>query len=301
MADEPAVVTEPVVASVAESVVAAPVVAPVAEPITSEYSFDTWRQGLGEDIRDEKSLLSFKNAKDKDELTALMAKSFVMTKKMVGANVVAIPTDASTEGEWQEYHKAGGRPETVADYNLKTPDDFPQEIADQIFPSDRLSKWQDRFFKGGVSKKAADQFVADFANDMLADYKDIQITKEQAMTDLKSGLTADWGAAFEQNKHRGDMAITEGANGDFEFQQRISEKFGSDPDFVRFTANLGAKFAEGKPPGYDAIPSTSDMQDQIDTLMADPLYLNGTTKQRMNIANKIMAIREKMKPEPATT
>ncbi len=275
--------------------------APVTTEVTTTVHFGTdgalnegWRGTLDEELREEKSLLSFKNVGD-------LAKSFVNTKKMVGANVVGIPTAASTEGEWQEYHKAGGRPETVADYNLKTPEGFPQEIADQIFPSDRLEKWQERFFKGGVSKKAADLFIAEFANDMLADYKDMQITRDQAMTDLKSGLAADWGAAFEQNKHRGDMAITEGANGDFDFQQRISEKFGSDPDFVRFAANLGAKFAEGKPPGFDAIPSTSDMQDQINTLMEDPLYTNGTQKQRMNIANKIMAIREKMNPEPATT
>ncbi len=283
MADEPAV---------------APVVEPAAEP-TNHFGTDGalnegWQGTLAEELREEKSLLSFKNVGD-------LAKSFIMTKKMVGANTVAIPTDASTEGEWQEYHKAGGRPETVADYNLKTPEGFPQEIADQIFPSDRLEKWQERFFKGGVSKKAADLFIADFANDMLADYKDIQITKEQALADLKSGLTADWGVAYEQNKHLGDIALTEAAGGDVEFQTRISDKFGSDPDFVRAMANLGSKFAEGKPPGFAAIPSTSDHQDQIQTLMDDPLYTNGTQKQRMHIANKIMAIREKMNPEPATT
>ncbi len=300
MPDEP---IAPVVEPVAEPVVA-PVVAPVADPVyfgADGVLNEGWQGTLGEDIRDEKSLLSFKTVGD-------MAKSFVNTKKMVGANVIAIPTDISTEGEWQEYHKAGGRPDTVADYNLATPEGFPDEIKAQIFPEGRLEKWQERFFKGGVSKKAADAFIAEFTTDILADYQAIQQTRELSMTELKSGLATKWGVAYEQNKHLGNMAITEGVNGDVEFQERLTHivlKDGSflanHPDFVEFTSNLGGKFAEGKPPGFDAIPTTSDYQEQIEKLMEDPLYTKGTQPQRMKIAEKIMAIRKLMKPEPAAT
>lgn len=253
-----------------------------------------WRGTLEEELREDKSLLSFKTV-------GALAKSFVTTKKMVGQNVIAIPGETSTEGEWQEYHKAGGRPETVADYNLKAPDGFPEDILEKVFPKARLEAWQERFFKGGVSQKAANQFIAEFANDMLADYQLSEQVKVTQKEELVAGLSADWGAAFEQKKHLGNMAIVEGTTGDDDFKARLTNKFGDDPDFVRFAANLGGKFAEGKPPGFAAIPTPDDYQDQIDALMADPLYTKGTQPQRLKIANKIMALRKLQKPEPAIT
>ncbi len=288
--------------------VVAPAVTPITPDVTPDVTPDTptaffgvdgvlnegWRGTLEEDLREDKSLLSFKSVGD-------LAKSFVNTKKMVGANVIPVPGDTSTEGEWQEFHKAGGRPETVADYNLKAPEGFPEEALEQVFPKARLEAWQERFFKGGVSKKAADHFITEFANDMITDLQTMKQSQETEMAELKSGLSIEWGAAFEQKKHLGNMAIEEGTAGDAEFKTRLTSKFGNDPDFIRFSANLGSKFAEGKPPGFAAIPTPNDYQDQIDTLMADPLYTAGTQAQRMKIADKIMAVRKLMKPEPVTT
>lgn len=253
-----------------------------------------WQTTLPEGYRDEASLKTVTDAK-------VLAKMFVDTKRMVGKNTIAIPTDISTEGEWQEYHKAGGRPETVADYNLAVPDGFPEEIKTQVFPEGRLEKWQERFFKGGVSKKAADAFIAEFAQDILADYQSMTQAKELAMSELKAGLSTEYGAAMEQKKHIGNVAIEEGTKGDPDFKQRLTDKFGNDPDFIRYSVNLGEKFAEGKPPGYRAVPTPSVYQDQIDALMADPLYTKGTQAQRMTIANKIMQIRKLQKPEPVNT
>ncbi len=295
--------TEPVAAPVAE-----PAVAPVAEPVERNYFGsdgvlnEGWQGTLEEGLREEKSLLSFKSVGD-------LAKSFVTTKKMVGANVIPIPTDISTEGEWQEFHKAGGRPETVADYNLKAPEGFPEEALEKVFPKARMEAWQERFFKGGVSKSAADHFIAEFANDMIADIQAMSQSKETEKAELTNGLATEWGAAFEQKKHLGNIAMNEAASSmvggqlvvNEEFKARLVKKAGNDPDIIRAFANLGEKFAEGKPPGFAAVPTPSVYQDQIDTLMADPLYLKGTKPQRMKIAEKIMAIRKLMKPEAVTT
>ncbi len=303
-------IVTPAVVPVVEPVV--PVVEPVepvVAPVTPTAFFGTdgvlnegWQGTLEEELREEKSLLSFKSV-------GALAKSFVNTKKMVGANVIAVPTDVSTEGEWQEYHKAGGRPETVADYNLKAPEGFPETALEQVFPKARLEAWQERFFKGGVSKKAADHFIAEFANDMIADIQTMNQSKETKMAELKSGLATDWGAAFEQKKHLGNIAMNEAAssmvNGkaivNEEFKARLVQKAGNDPDIIRAFANLGEKFSEGKPPGFAAIPTPSDYQDQIDKLMQDPLYTKGTQAQRMKIADKLLALRKLQKPEPVIT
>ena len=252
-----------------------------------------WQGTLAEDIREEKSLLSFKNVGD-------LAKSFVNTKKMVGANVIAVPGDASTESEWEAFHIAGGRPDTVADYNLKAPEGFPEALTEKIFPKGKLEAWQDRFFKAGVSKKAADAFIAEFGNDMVTDFNAMEQAKSDRLTESANTLSTEYGAAFDQKMHMGDMAIEDFSGGD----QAIKESLAylkNDPVAVQLLVHFGSMLGEGKPPSFSAIPTPSDYQDQIDTLMQDPLYTNGTQPQRMKIANKIMAIRALQKPEPVNT
>ena len=283
-----------------EPVIAEPPVEPPIVPAEPTVYFgndgtlaEGWQGTLDESLREEKSLSTFKTVGD-------LAKSFVSTKSMVGKNTMEIPTDASNEVVWDMYYKAGGKPETVADYNLKAPDGFPEEVMKQVFPKARLEAWQERFFKAGISKKAADQFIADFAQDILADLQSVKQVEEQQMSELKTGLSLEYGAAYDQKKHIGNMAIEEGAKGDLEFKTRLTDKFGNDPDFIRYSINLGEKFAEGKPPNFANIPTPADYQTQIDEIMANPLYMNGTTKERMKLAEQVMALRKKMKPEKTT-
>lgn len=293
----------PVVAPPAEPSVP-PVVPPVEPPVYfgSDGSLaEGWQGTLDESLREEKSLLTFKTVGD-------LAKSFVNTKSMVGKNTMEIPTDASNEVVWNEYYKAGGKPDTVADYNLKAPDGFPEEVMEKVFPKARLEAWQERFFKAGISQKAASQFITDFAQDMLVDLQSVKQDEETEKSELVSGLATDWGAAFEQKKHLGNIAIEEAASVikdgvivvNEEFKARLVQKAGNDPDIIRAFANLGAKFAEGKPPNFTNIPTPADYQTQIDEIMAKPLYMNGTEKERMKLAEQVMVLRTKMKPEKTT-
>ena len=277
---EPAVITPP----------AEPPVTPAEPPVYfgSDGSLaEGWQGTLDEGLREDKTLELFKNVND-------LAKSYVSARGMIGKNTMEIPTDASSEVVWDMYHKAGGKPETVADYNLKAPDGFPEEVMEQVFPKAKLEVWQERFFKAGISKKAADQFIADFAQDILADLQSVKQVEEQQMSELKTGLSLEYGAAYDQKKHIGNMAIEEGTKGDLEFKTRLTDKFGNDPDFIRYSINLGEKFAEGKPPNFANIPTPADYQTQIDEIMANPLYMKGTTKERMKLAEQVMALRTKM-------
>jgi hypothetical protein len=285
MGDEPAV---------AESVVETVVEAPVTEP-SNFFGADGalnegWQGSLDEDIRDEKSLMSFKNAKD-------LAKSYVMTKKMVGQNVIKMPSDTSTQGEWDEYHKAGGRPETAADYNLAAPEGMTPEVAAQVFPEARMEQWKQRLFDSGISQKAASKLIAEYGNDMATDLQASQHAKEEKVANVVSDLTAEWGAAYQQKMHYGDMAIDDFTGGDVDMQEKLAY-LRDDSLVVQLLAHFGKFLGEGKPPSHMAIPTPSDYQDQIDTLMADPLYTKGTQPQRMKIANKILELKKKQLPEP---
>ena len=254
-----------------------------------------WQSTLPEGYQNEASLKTVTDGK-------VLAKMFVDTKRMVGKNTIAIPSETSPKDEWSEYYRHGGRPDTVGDYGLAVPEGFPPEIAEKVFPAERITKWQERFFEGGVSKKAANQFIAEFANDMLVDIQNQQLNEKTAMDELVGGLSKDWGAAYDQNIHLGNMAIEEGTVGDAEFKARVVAKIQKDPDLTRFTSNLGSKFAEGKSPNLTNIPTPSDLQTQIDELMASPILTDPKSlpAQRKPIMDKIMVLREKMNP-PKTT
>ena len=125
-----------------------------------------------------------------------------------------------------------------------------------------------------------------------------QLTKNKQDEDLAAqtlidGLNADWGAAYEQKKHLGNRAIEEGVsviqNGakivDQEFKERILKKFGNDPDFIRYSSNLGSKFAEAGSIRVDLVPTPADLQAQIDTEIGHKAYgsdylKHGFTKQQ---------------------
>lgn len=284
---EPAVETPPA------PVVPAPIVPETVYFGTDGTLAEGWQRTLDESLREEKSLSTFKTVGD-------LAKSFVNTKSMVGKNTMEIPTDASNEIVWDAYYKAGGKPETVADYNLKAPDGFPEEVMEQVFPKGRLETWQGRFFKAGISKKAADQFIADYAQDILTDLQSIKQTKEQEEIELINGLSADWGAAYDQKIHLGNLAIEDATDGDTEFKARVVAKVQKDPDLTRVLAHFGVYVAEGKPPNFANIPTPADLQVQIDEIIANPLYLNGTTKERMKLAEQVMVIRTKMQESRTT-
>ncbi len=279
MTDEPVVVDPPVVAD--------PPVADVVNFNNDGTFGDTWQSTLEETLREDKSLSTFKNVND-------LAKSFVNTKSMVGKNTMVVPTETSSEAEWDSYHAAGGRPDTVADYNLKAPDDFPAEVLEQVLPKARLEAWQERFFKAGVSKKAAEKFIADYAQDILLDIKNADNDAQTNLDEMVAGLSQDWGNAYDQKIHLGNLAIEEGTGGNDEFKARIVKLVEHNPDLTRLLANLGGKFAEGKSPNFSAVPTPADYKDQIKEIEENPLYLGGTTEQRMRLANKVMALREKM-------
>jgi hypothetical protein len=291
--DEPAVVTETAVEPVITPS-ATPVVAPVAEP-TNYFGADGalnegWQSTLSEELREDKSLMSYKTVQD-------LAKSNVMTKKMVGQNVIKMPSDTYTQGEWDEFHKAGGRPETAADYNLAAPEGMSPEIVSQVFPEARMEQWKQRLFDSGMSQKAATALVNEYGKDMMVDFQASQQSKDAAKAAIVGNLTTEYGAAYAQKMHYGDMAIEDFTGGDEAMKEALAP-LRENEMAIKMMVHFGAMLGEGKPPSFAAIPTPSDYQDQIDTLMADPLYMKGTQPQRMKIAEKILALKKLQKPEP---
>lgn len=244
-------------------------VTPSTPTVTSFIGEDgTFKEGwtgvLDEGYRNEKCLTTVKNFKN-------LAKFAVDTKRMVGENKIAIPSEKSTEQEWNEWYKAAGRPETSEDYNFKRPDSLPEEYWNPDFAKSA----QTLMHKIGLSKKQAEALFKFNTENVMKVRNDEKIAAETEMVNLKDGLFRDWGNAYEQKVHLGNCAVEEGCGGNVELKERIKEKFCNDPDFIRFAANLGSKFAEHKSPNFSSVPTPSDIQTKINELMQSDAYKNG--------------------------
>lgn len=225
---------------------------------------DTWRNTLPEDIRDETCLGTCKSVEG-------MARQYINAQKMIGKDKVALLNEHSTEADKEAWALANGRPVTAEDYGLKRPDEFPEEL----FSADYAKTWQERFFKYGVSKEAAEAMFRDWNQDTLqarqnAD-KEIEAKKQQAEDDLR----AEKGTAYDQQLHYANVAIAEGVDGNEEFQKLVTDRFGNDTDFIRLMMKLGSKFAEHGVMTVPSMPTPSDIQVQIDEIMATPEYRGG--------------------------
>ena len=197
-----------------------------------------------------------------------LAKSYVHVRRQVPLNKIAIPTETSTDSEWEEFHKAGGRPETAADYNLAKPEDLPEEY----YSPELASAAQELFHKIGLNHNQAAALFK-FNNDhVMASLNQQTQDFEAAKTEAKEKLLARWGNAYEQRLHYANKAVE--LIEDADLKERIKDKFGNDPDFIEYSFGLGSKFMEHRAVEPNLIDTPADLQVQIDEEMAKESYTN---------------------------
>lgn len=240
-----------------------------------------------EDLREDPSLATVKNLWG-------LSKNYTSTKKMVGADTMVRPSEKFTDSDWDDYYKAGGRPDTKEDYNIQYSEDIPEEMR----PSkDVTEKFQEVFHKHGASKKLVDA-LSELNDELLL----AEITKntqalEEASGAVEAALRKDWGLAYDQNVHRGNVAIDKDKDveKDPAYKARLLEKVNKDPDLIRFASNMGYKFVEHHIVEDPGIPSPGDLQEQIADLMADERYSSKDKTVRQPIIDKIMRLREQLR------
>jgi len=224
---------------------------------------ENWREALPEDIRGEKV---FERAKDWEGLMRTTASA----QRMVGMDKIAIPNAESGDDVWDAYYRAGGRPETAAEYNIQRPEQFPEDH----WSDERANAFGEIFHKIGLNKKQVDTILAAYHEDLGRQITGRQDAERLELEKLQGDLTAKWGNQFESKKHQGNLAIERGAE-DAEHKQRLVEKYGNDPDFILFASNLGAKYMEAsgyKPQGAPTM-STSEIDAKISEVMSGEAFM----------------------------
>lgn len=238
-----------------------------------------------EDLVDDESLKTLKSVWD-------MGKSYVHVRKQVPLDKTALPTDKWGDTEWSEWHKAGGRPETAADYGIKRHEEIPEEAMTQ----EVIDGYQELFHKIGLSKKQSDAIGEHNTELLLKQIKDMAQAEEDQNNQTSDGLRKLWGLAYDQNVHRGNVAIEKDKDieGDPAYKARLLEKVNKDPDLIRFASNMGYKFVEHKIVEDPGIPSPGDLQTQISEVMADSRYSHIDPTVRQPLIDKVLMLRKKL-------
>jgi len=238
-----------------------------------------------EDLIEDKSLSTIKNVWD-------MGKSYVHIRKQVPMDKTALPNDKWGETEWSEWHKAGGRPETAADYDIKRHEEIPEEA----MTKEMIEGYQELFHSIGLSKKQSDAIAAYNSEKMLAQINTMAQNQEDSANQVSDGLRKLWGLAYDQNIHRGNVAIDKDKDveGDGAYKARLLEKVNKDPDLIRFASNMGYKFVEHKIIEDPGIPTPADLQTQIAEIQADPRFSHVDPEVRQPLIDKMLLLQRRL-------
>lgn len=207
--------------------------------------------------------------------------------------------DGSTDWEASALKQAQGYGELAkrlgsGDAPPKTPEeyapDLPEGVTMDALKSDPLFAG---FLKGahakGLNNAQVSYILGEFQQRM-------QLMQEQARDPAvaEAELSKVWTtpAAMEKGLGNSYRAAKAFADGDEHFA-KLEQKFGSDPDFIRLMAKIGAELGEDRPPaGLSPVEAET-----LETLKAHPAYSDAQHAEHGAVVAKVAALYRKLYPD----
>ena len=265
----------------------APVDAPPVEggaPPSEGIQAPEWLSGV-EGIDEE--LLADPSIKAIQDIPSLL-KSYVHGQRMIGKDKVVIPTEKSSEAEWNDFYAKLGKPTELDKFTLEKGDDSPLE--DEYIDSFRKAAFEANILPGQAQKllQALNQYESD------SNARFIEQGKAQ-LAEATEGLKSEWGEAFQHNVQLSQKAARE-FGGD-EFIQYLNESgLGNDVNLVKIFNKIGkTMFKEDSPEAGRAtggVMTPDEARAKFDEIMRDPNdpYHNASTighKRRVEEVQKL--------------
>lgn len=226
-----------------------------ASPATS---FDTWREVIPEDIRNDPSL------KDIKDITGL-AKGYVGAQKLIGSKI-SVPGEGD-DAAWNTLYDKLGRPVSPDKYDVKRP-----EIPEGMAYNEGLEKqFLPVAHKIGLNTKQVNALIAWQAETMKQEAEQ----SRQGMKTAEEALKKEWG-----NDYANKVSVAQRVIKDYAGQEVVDflekSQLGNNPAFIKFVHEIGSALVEdGAAPkggGSSGGMTPQDAQKKIDTLLADPQF-----------------------------
>ena len=243
----------------------------VAEPTAAQPTSYIGEDGtLNDGWKDKYLTDDIKNERIFERTNTLQGvfKSLANAERMVGADKIVKPNDKYGDEDWDNFYKAAGW--TGEAMPMAPPDGIP----DGVWSEDRANAFSEVFNELRLTPKQQAGIVEAYNKDLLQQITDMSNNSEMSAAELKANLLSEWGNAYTQKEHLANFTVEKGTGGDVEFKERILQKFGNDPDFIKYSANLGSNFSEsGAIPTVTTAPTPDDLQTQINKIMNSEAFM----------------------------
>lgn len=198
---------------------------------------------------------------------------------------------ATSYAELEKTRPAGTLPKTAGEYVIEG---LPDGVSVDEVKGDPLFKGIiDRAHSKGIPQEHVNFFLSEyfgFAPELLAG--NARMSQEEARSELAKVWTDD--QAMQKNLGQAARAAKAfAAEGDAAGSySRLMDKFGDDPDFLRFAAAVGAELQEDQPINGNAV-AEQDWDGRIAAIKADPAYMDGKHPQHNQKVQELSALYQK--------
>jgi hypothetical protein len=235
----------------------------------------TWVDTLPQELRGNPSLAQFQG-KTWEEVGPTIAKSYVETKSMIGADKMLKPSEKWGEKEYNDFYAQLGRPEAPDKYSMpevQMPEGLKLDDA-------KIAERKALYHKAGLSDRQAKALIEADLTFVKSSYEADQQSTQSAKTSAESSLKQEWGDKYQANIELARSVVAK--FGDDQFTRYIEESgLGNDPRLIKMLAKAGQGLMEDRATGKgttEIAASAGAAMDEINQLKGDKEFMDKYVK-----------------------
>ena len=226
---------------------------------TTSTTPSTWKDSISEVYRNDPNIEKF------TEIDAL-AKSYINATRMIGQDKVVIPTNNSTDDQWNEVYDKLGRPESAEKYSL----DAKSKVVS--LDDNAVKQFAETSHKLGLNNKQAQGLLDFYKQNMEGTAQQAKIDTETAQAQAEQELRSEWGREFDTKvKQASSLAKANIKPEILDMTLSNGTRLGDHPEIIKGFAKIAGMMSEDKivSTESESVQSNQSIQDEIDTIIND--------------------------------
>ena len=261
-----------------------PITQETKQEATTSTTQSTWKDSISEEFRKDPNIEKF------TEIDAL-AKSYINATRMIGQDKVVIPTNNSTEDQWNEVYDKLGRPESADKYTL----DAKSEVIS--LDDNAVKQFAETSHKLGLNNKQAQGLLEFYKTNMEGTAQQAKVDAETAQAQAEQQLRSEWGREFETKVKQASSLAKANMNPEIlDMTLSNGARLGDHPEIIKGFAKIAGMMSEDKivSTESESVQSNQSIQDEIDTIINDKAspYWNKSHPNHDKQVQQVYTLRE---------
>jgi len=246
----------------------------------------SWKEIISEEYRSNPNIEKF------TEIDAL-AKSYINAVSMIGSDKIPVPTNSSTEEQWNEIYSKLGRPESPDKYQL----DIKSEVTS--INEDAIKSFADIAHKTGLNNKQAQAILEYYKNNVEAETQQSKINTETFQAQSEQLLRKEWGSNFDANIKKAGALAKANMNPELlDMSLQDGTRLGDHPEIIKGFANIANLLSEDKLISTESenVNTAQDYQAEISSIVNDRNgpYWNRSHPDHDRVVQQVLTLRSMM-------